>query len=144
MKSYLDVYNEVKEALPWAAEDLLRNFAYKSWKAHNEKQPTIKVEAPNVRNNKKDVSKKEKYKKPIPTLYPMTSKECKRMAHQSTSRKFKLCEGRKIRHTFICSRCGIGRSFGYITPYGLLCPRCAAKKAGGNGAPHCYTTPMRD
>lgn len=142
MKVYLDVYNEVKEALPWATEDQLRILAYKNWKAQNEEQPIIKVEAPNVERSKKKQAQKNV--KSTPMLYPMPSEGCKRVAHSNSNRKFKLCEGRKIRHTFICSRCGIGRSFGYITPYGLLCPRCAAKNVGGHSVPHCYTTPMRD
>ena len=33
MKVYIDVYKEVKEALPWATEDMIREFAYKTWKA---------------------------------------------------------------------------------------------------------------
>lgn len=136
MKIYLEVYNEVKEALPWATEDQLRTFAYKSWKAQNEKQPIINVEAPKVKIKKPKKSKRN------PRLYPMSSGGCRELAHSTGG--FKLCEGRKIRHTFICSLCGMGRSFGYITPYGMLCPRCAARKAGGYGAPHCYTTPMRD
>lgn len=135
MRVYLDVYNEIKEALPWATEDQLRAFAYKSWKAKNEIQPIIKVEAPKVKA-------KHKKRKHRPRLYPMSSEGCRELAHSTGG--FKLCEGRKIRHTFICSHCGMGRSFGYITPYGLLCPRCAERKAGGHGAPHCYTTPMRD
>lgn len=135
MKVYIDVYKEVKEALPWATEDMIRKFAYKSWKAQNQKQPEINVEAPKV-----EYKKKEKLR---PKLYPMSSKACHELANSHTTR-FKLCEGRKIRHKFICNRCGYGRSFGYITPYGLLCPQCAAKKAGGHGAPHYITTPMRD
>lgn len=139
MKVYFDVYNEVKGALPWATEDLIRELAYKSWKAQNEKQPKIKVEAPKV----KYIKKSQKKGTFPPKLYPMSSKACHKLVRSSSTR-FKLCEGRKIRHTFICHCCGIGRSFGYITPYGLLCPRCAAKRAGGQGAPHSITTPMGD
>ena len=53
MKVYIDVYKEVKEALPWATEDMIRKFAYKSWKAQNQKQPEINVEAPKVEYKKK-------------------------------------------------------------------------------------------
>lgn len=63
MKVYIDVYKEVKEALPWATEDMIREFAYKSWKAQNQKQPEINVEAPKV-----------EYKKRVklqPKLYPI-------------------------------------------------------------------------
>ena len=141
MKSYLDVYNEVKEALPWAEEDWIKILSYRNWKAQNEEQPVLMVESPKVRKCKKGQAQGRGKHEPM--LYPMSSDKCKWFAHHRTGVKFKLCEGRKIRHTFICSRCGMGRSFGYITPFGLLCPRCAAKKAGGHGAPHCYTTPMR-
>lgn len=133
MKVYLDVYNEVKEALPWATEDQLRALAYKNWKAQNEKQPTINVDAPKI---------EVKQKKSSQRLYPMSSKGSGELVEKTGG--FKLSEGRKIHHTFICRLCGTGCSFGYITPYGPLCPRCAAKKAGGHGSPHCYTTPMRD
>lgn len=53
MKVYIDVYKEVKEALPWATEDMIRKFAYKSWKAQNQKQPEINVEAPKVEYKKR-------------------------------------------------------------------------------------------
>lgn len=142
MKKYLDVYNEVKEALPWMNEDRIKVLSYRNWKAQNEVQPVLNIESPKIRRFKKRQAKRKQ--KPAPKLYAMTSEECKKMTHLSSRSKFKLCDGRKIRHTFICNRCGMGRSFGYITPYGLLCPKCAAKKTGGRGAPHCYTVPMRD
>lgn len=132
MKIYLDVYNEVREALPWATEEQLRALAYENWKAQNEKQPTIKVEAPKAKP--KTCGRK-------PRLRPMSSDG--RGGFSDGVGGFKLCGGRKIHHVFICNLCGMGRSFGYRTPYGTLCPRCAARKAGGRGAPHCYTTAMR-
>lgn len=142
MKSYLDVYKEVKEALPWMDEDRAKVLAYRNWKSQNEVQPIVNVESSKVRRFKKRQANKRP--KSAPRLYPMSSEECKTFAHNRTGTKFKLCNGRKIHHTFICRRCGMGHSFGYVTPYGPLCPRCAAKKAGGHGAPHCYTTPMGD
>lgn len=137
MRIYLDVYNELKESLPWMDEMEIRKLAYNNWKEANKEQPVIKVEAPKV------MRKKCKPKKS--RLYPMSSETCRKFVHQSSKRSsFRLCEGRKVRHVFICRSCGRGRSFGYITPYGLLCTFCAEKKAGGHGAPHIITIAMRN
>ncbi|GEM_PF-2540680 len=138
MRIYLDVYKELKESLPWMDEMELRKLAYKNWKEANKKQPVIKVDAPKV---KKRVLKRRN----IPKLYPMSSETCHELAHQTSKRsRFKLCEGRKVRLNFICRSCGRGRSIGYVTPFGLLCPFCAGKKAGGHSEPHIITTAMRN
>lgn len=137
MRIYLDIYNELKESLPWMEEMELRKLAYNNWKEANKQQPVIKVDAPKV----KKVSKQRN----VPKLYPMSSEACHELAHQSSKRiRFKLCEGRKVRFSFICHSCGRGRSIGYITLLGLLCPFCAGKKAGGHSEPYIITTAMRN
>lgn len=52
MRIYLDVYNELKESLPWMDEMELRKLAYNNWKEANKEQPVIKVEAPKIMRKK--------------------------------------------------------------------------------------------
>ena len=53
MKKYLDVYNEVKEALPWMNEDRIKVLSYRNWKAQNEVQlwiyNSIRIALPKMR-----------------------------------------------------------------------------------------------